>query len=343
MAEHRDPTDPLEVLRSAPAPLAPDPAFATRLRARLHAALHPDPPGGTPMSQDARTLAAPDPATVAAPIGVTPYLIVPEADAAISWYASALDAQVVGEPIVMDDGRIGHAELFVNGGMLYLASAFPEQGFHAPGPDAPATVSLHLTVPDVDALTARAGSAGADIERPPYDAPYGRGAAFRDPFGHRWLLHESVEAVAPDSARAPETARAPKSSDVDLAAAFDSGDGPRPPGERPGDVTYLTLLVPDSRRARAFYGAVLGWTFSPGHVDDGWQVEGVHPMTGMWGGGFEVETSTMMPMYQVEDIEVAVVRVRELGGIATDPERQPYGLSSECVDDQGGRFYLGQT
>ncbi len=51
----------------------------------------------------------------------------------------------------------------------------------------------------------------------------------------------------------------------------------------------------------------------------------------------------MMPMYQVDDIEGAVGRVRELGGTATDPERQPYGLSSECVDDQGGRFYLGQT
>ena len=27
---------------------------------------------------------------------------------------------------------------------------------------------------------------------------------------------------------------------------------------------------------------------------------------------------------------------------ATDPQQQPYGITSECVDDQGTRFYLGQ-
>jgi predicted enzyme related to lactoylglutathione lyase len=47
-------------------------------------------------------------------------------------------------------------------------------------------------------------------------------------------------------------------------------------------------------------------------------------------------------MYRVDDIHAAVERVRAEGGSATDPERQPYGLSSTCVDDQGTRFYLGQ-
>ena len=31
------------------------------------------------------------------------------------------------------------------------------------------------------------------------------------------------------------------------------------------------------------------------------------------------------------------------GGTATDPERQPYGTTSECTDDQGVRFYLGDA
>jgi hypothetical protein len=44
----------------------------------------------------------------------------------------------------------------------------------------------------------------------------------------------------------------------------------------------------------------------------------------------------------VENVRVAVDRVRALGGTATDPERQPYGETSECADDQGSRFYLGQ-
>lgn len=315
MTERRGPIDPLEILRSPVTPLAPDPAFSARLRARLSAALQPDDPGDAHMSKTETTYTSAAAGIAAAPIGVTPYLIVPEGDEAIAWYESTLDAQVVGDPIVMDDGRIGHAELLVNGGMLYLASAFPEEGFEAPKEGAPATVSLHLTVPDVDRVAARAGGAGAEIERAPYDSPYGRGAAFRDPFGHRWLLHQS----------APSTPE-------------------RPPvnGEGHGDVSYLTMMVPDSAAARAFYGSVLGWTFSPGRVDDGWQVEGVQPMTGMWGAGPEVEVPTMVPMYRVDDIAAAVERVRAAGGTATDPTQEPYGLSAECVDDQGARFYLGQ-
>jgi predicted enzyme related to lactoylglutathione lyase len=47
-------------------------------------------------------------------------------------------------------------------------------------------------------------------------------------------------------------------------------------------------------------------------------------------------------MYRVDDIEEAVAQVRAHGGTATDPEVQPYGITSECVDDQGTEFYLGQ-
>jgi predicted enzyme related to lactoylglutathione lyase len=46
-------------------------------------------------------------------------------------------------------------------------------------------------------------------------------------------------------------------------------------------------------------------------------------------------------MWRVDDIDAAVERVRRAGGTATDPERQPYGTTSTCTDDQGTRFYLG--
>jgi predicted enzyme related to lactoylglutathione lyase len=48
-------------------------------------------------------------------------------------------------------------------------------------------------------------------------------------------------------------------------------------------------------------------------------------------------------MWTVADIEAAVVRVREAGGtVLAEPARQPYGVSAECADDQGARFYLGE-
>ena len=46
---------------------------------------------------------------------LTPYLAVRDARAAIAWYGEALGARLVGETVVMDDDRIGHAEIDVGG------------------------------------------------------------------------------------------------------------------------------------------------------------------------------------------------------------------------------------
>jgi len=62
-------------------------------------------------------------------------------------------------------------------------------------------------------------------------------------------------------------------------------------------------------------------------------------MTGFAGGAAE---PAIVAMFAVDDIDAAVARVRAAGGTATDPARQPYGITSDCVDDQGLRFYLGQ-
>ena len=274
------------------------------------------------------------------PVGVVAYAIVPDAAVAITWYGRALGARMVGDPVVMDDGRIGHAELVINGGIFYLASAFPDQGFEAPIPGVRPSVTMHMTVPDVDALVGHAVAAGADLERPPADNPYGRGGVFVDPFGHRWIVHQEATPAASVDSSGSTVSEGP--AGVDSSAAPASVARPPLNGEGQGDISYLTLKVPDSARARAFYGSVLGWTFTPGRVDDGWQVASVQPMTGMWGGGDAVEVPTMVPMYRVDDIGAAAERVRAAGGTATDPSQEPYGWSSECVDNQGGRFYLGK-
>ena len=62
-------------------------------------------------------------------------------------------------------------------------------------------------------------------------------------------------------------------------------------------------------------------------------------MVGIGGGSDEPGT---VPMYAVDDIEVAVAAVRTAGGQAGEIERQSYGLSALCRDDQGLPFYLGQ-
>jgi uncharacterized glyoxalase superfamily protein PhnB len=239
-------------------------------------------------------------------MSLIPYLVVRDARAAIAWYGEAFGARPVGDPYVMDDDRIGHAELEVAGATLYLADPYPELGLTGPD-DGRVAVTMHLTAPDVDAAVARAEAAGASVERLPTDASYGRTGVVVDPYGHRWML------------QTPPAAK---------------GSGPRP-----GDVVYLTLQVADGARARDFYEAVLGWSAVPGRVPDGWQVEGTTPMIGIGGGS---EDPGAVPMYAVDDIEVAVAAVRTAGGEAGDIERQSFGLSAICRDDQGLPFWLGQ-
>jgi uncharacterized glyoxalase superfamily protein PhnB len=234
-----------------------------------------------------------------------PYLVVRDARAAINWYAEAFGAHTVGDPY-HDGDRVAHAELDVAGATLYLADAYPELGLTGPE-DGRVAVTLHLSVPDVDGTMARAEAAGATVERPAADAEYGRTGVVVDPYGHRWMLQ------AP-----PSTA---------------------PGGPRPGDVVYLTLQVPDGARALDFYSAVLGWTAVPGRVPDGWQVEGTTPMVGIGGGSGEPGA---VPMYAVDDIEVAVAAVLSAGGQAGQIEQQSFGRSALCRDDQGLPFWLGQ-
>src|SRR6202008_1820261 len=117
---------------------------------------------------------------------------------------------------------------------------------------------------------------------------------------------------------------------------------PRPAlnGSGPGEVSYITYEVTDSSAFRAFYSRVLFWTFEPGRIDDGWQVELPHPMAGVAGGSTQQVT---VPMWTVEDIDAAVARVREAGGtVVEEPSQQAYGKSAQCTDDQGTRFYLGE-
>ena len=231
-------------------------------------------PGGPPMSQ------------------LIPYLVVRDARAALDWYADAFGAHTVGDPY--HGRRPGRARRARGRRRDALPRRRLPRARPRPAPDdGKVAVSLHLSVPDVDAVGRRGPEAvGATVERPATDAPYGRTGVHRRPL------------------RPP----------LDAADAGPGAHG-RP---APGDAVYLTLQVPDGARARDFYEAVLGWSAVPGRVPDGWQVEGTTPMIGIGGGTSEPGT---VPMYAVDDIEVAVAAVRTAGGRPGEIERQSYGLT----------------
>ncbi|MBV8033050.1 MAG: VOC family protein [Betaproteobacteria bacterium] len=127
---------------------------------------------------------------------VTPYLSVRGAADAIDFYKQAFGAR---ERMRMPgpNGKLGHAEIEINGHCVMLSDEHPEMGHVGPQTLKGTSVSIHVYVPDVDKLAERAGKAGAKIMRGPEDQFYGdRIVSLEDPFGHRWHFATHVRDVS---------------------------------------------------------------------------------------------------------------------------------------------------
>jgi PhnB protein len=129
---------------------------------------------------------------------VTPYLIVNDGAAALDFYVRAFGATEVMR-IGAPGGKVGHAEIRIGDSHVMLAGEFPEMGAVSPTTLGGSPVSIVVYVPDVDALTAQAVAAGAELTRPIENKFYGdRMGSLKDPFGHTWHLATHIEDVSPD-------------------------------------------------------------------------------------------------------------------------------------------------
>jgi len=129
---------------------------------------------------------------------IVPYLMIDGAADAIDFYRRAFGAEERYR-LGMPGGRIGHAEITVNGAAVYLADAPDDMPGEAGNPKklGGTSVLLHQYVTDVDAAVATAVAAGATVLRPPEDQFYGdRAAVIADPFGHQWSLHAHIRDVS---------------------------------------------------------------------------------------------------------------------------------------------------
>jgi len=104
-----------------------------------------------------------------------PYLMVPDAKAAIAFYTKAFGATEVCCLAAPNGGRVVHAD---------------ECGEQAtPG----GRIGLHLEVPDADAAQDRAASAGAKVVLPVSEMFWGaRYGKLEDPFGIVWSVSHQV-------------------------------------------------------------------------------------------------------------------------------------------------------
>lgn len=116
---------------------------------------------------------------------LTPYLVVPDADAEIRFLTAAFGAtetSVDRRP----DGTVMHAEIMVGDSLLMIG-----QG-NDMWPAMPS--ALYLWVPDVDGAYARALAHGATSQFAPEDKPYGhRNAGVVDANGITWWIGAPVK------------------------------------------------------------------------------------------------------------------------------------------------------
>jgi PhnB protein len=116
---------------------------------------------------------------------VTPYLLVPDADAELAFLKAAFGGAEVNcqrNP----DNTVMHAEMKIGDSLVMLGQAG--------GPWKPCAAALYLWVEDVDATYARALKAGAASESQPEDKPYGhRNAGVIDTNDIMWWIGAPVK------------------------------------------------------------------------------------------------------------------------------------------------------
>ena len=104
---------------------------------------------------------------------------------------------------------------------------------------------------------------------------------------------------------------------------------------------YFTIGVPDIGKARAFYGAVFGWTFdeASSHPTYAHVADSDPPF-----GFTKVERAKDFPhlYFRVDDVEALCERIVAHGGKAAVPSESKSGLTAVVEDDQGVSFSLWQ-
>ena len=127
---------------------------------------------------------------------LTPYITVADADASIDFYQRAFGFER-GFTMPDADGRTLHASMDYQGTTLLMFA--PEGAWNDTSMRPPVHTNTELPLdfyvycPDVDALTARAREAGAEVLSEPEDMFWGdRMVRLRDPDGYLWSFATNI-------------------------------------------------------------------------------------------------------------------------------------------------------
>jgi len=129
---------------------------------------------------------------------ITPYLYYNDVERALSWLSVTFGLEKRFE-MQGPDGRIAHAEMMFEDGVIMLGLACPEQNGRSPSELDGVNQALYVYVGDVDAHHQKAAFAGARITEEPVDMFWGdRMYSVKDLEGHQWTFAQHVKDVAPE-------------------------------------------------------------------------------------------------------------------------------------------------
>lgn len=130
--------------------------------------------------------------------GLSPYIAVRDAAAAIEFYKLAFGAEELFRLVDPASGKIGHAEIHIGKGLLMISDEYPDFGALSPDSIGGSAVKLHIDVENAAHVLRSAEAAGATVLRKLELQFHGcKQALIADPFGYSWFVSELVEEVTP--------------------------------------------------------------------------------------------------------------------------------------------------
>lgn len=129
---------------------------------------------------------------------VSPHIVVPDADAASTWYQRAFGAREIGR-VPLPAGNVMSVEVQIGDSTVHVGSEFPAAGILSPLSIGGTATVLQITTGDAEAVWRQALDASAEIHQPLAEQFWGElHGQLTDPFGHRWNIAQKIRDVPPD-------------------------------------------------------------------------------------------------------------------------------------------------
>ncbi len=111
-----------------------------------------------------------------------------------------------------------------------------------------------------------------------------------------------------------------------------------------GKMVHVEIPADETQRAREFWGPLFGWQFEAFPGPNEYWMTRITDDSGAAVTNMEPRKRGLRVYFDVEDVNGATARVRELGGEADEPMPVPsMGWFVVCKDNVGNEFGLWQT